>query len=489
MPTRGASTSISSSCARTSASASGVAIGHRRHPSTARARCRGAAACRRRRSSPRQHTPTSRAASGSAPSAGHVQHAPAGGDDRPVAARAVPAWVTSTSSGTRSSPLITIAARGRGGVAGARQHDGDRPAGATTVELGDRAPASRPAHAREQQLEQVRAQPRQQRLRLGVAEAHVELDHPRAVGGQHQAGVEDAVKRRPARAHPVDDRLVDAPRQLAPAARRPSRRPASRSPCRRCSDRGRRRRCACSPAPAPSGSRARRRRARAATAPRRSGAPRRRRSRPCRSGARRRCPAARACACSASSATITPLPAASPSALSTRRGRPARRPRRCPPAASATWRQRAVGTPASSIACLANAFEPSSRAAAAVGPNARRPRASSASTRPATSGASGPTTTRSTPSRSTAADEPVDVVGGDVEQARVRGDARRCRARTAARSLSASARARARSRARARPPPTTRTFKRSSSRASSRRFERAQSDAMKSSTRIAASVS
>jgi hypothetical protein len=40
-------------------------------------------------------------------------------------------------------------------------------------------------------------------------------------------------------------------------------------------------------------------------------------------------------------------------------------------------------------------FEPSSAAAAALGPNAAIPSASSASTRPATSGASGPTTTRS----------------------------------------------------------------------------------------------
>ena len=58
-----------------------------------------------------------------------------------------------------------------------------------------------------------RAQPRQHGLRLGVAEAHVELEHLRAVGGQHQPGVEDAVERRAARAQLVDDRLVDRARR------------------------------------------------------------------------------------------------------------------------------------------------------------------------------------------------------------------------------------------------------------------------------------
>ncbi len=94
------------------------------------------------------------------------------------------------------------------------------------------------------------------------------------------------------------------------------------------------------------------------------------------------------------SQTKTPLPAASPSALMTTR----------PPAsamlawAAATVSQtvnRAVGTPASSMTDLANTFDPSRRALAAVGPNVRMPAASSRSARPATSGASGPITTRS----------------------------------------------------------------------------------------------
>jgi hypothetical protein len=75
------------------------------------------------------------------------------------------------------------------------------------------------ARGREQRVEQVGAQPRQQCLRLRVAEADVELDHARTVGGQHQAAVEDAVKRRAAVAHQLDDRLVDRRHQLRGALR------------------------------------------------------------------------------------------------------------------------------------------------------------------------------------------------------------------------------------------------------------------------------
>src|SRR3954453_9340867 len=70
-----------------------------------------------------------------------------------------------------------------------------------------------------------------------------------------------------------------------------------------------------------------------------------------------------------------------------------------PSSIPSTGVQPAVGTPAAAMTSLANAFEPSRRAAARVGPNAVRPRDSSSSTRPATSGASGPTTGRATSSR------------------------------------------------------------------------------------------
>src|SRR3954451_6554569 len=71
-----------------------------------------------------------------------------------------------------------------------------------------------------------------------------------------------------------------------------------------------------------------------------------------------------------------------------------------PASMSSTGVHAAVGTPAASMTSLANAFEPSSRAAARVGPNTGRPRPWISSTRPATSGASGPTTVRSASSRS-----------------------------------------------------------------------------------------
>ncbi len=106
-------------------------------------------------------------------------------------------------------------------------------------------------------------------------------------------------------------------------------------------------------------------------------------------------PAVRACASAAprSPVTTTPLPPASPSALTTNGG---------PNSASAATaspslvqvRARAVGMPAAAMTCLANDFDPSSIAAARPGPKQAMPASASASASPATSGASGPTTTR-----------------------------------------------------------------------------------------------
>ena len=152
--------------------------------------------------------------------------------------------------------------------------------------------------------------------------------------------------------------------------------------------------------------------------------------RPRRSGARRRSRAAPRAPRAGLPAITRPCrrPARRPSARRGRRRSPsAPRPAR----RSRTRRGTAVGTPASRISSFANALLPSRRAASARGPNARRPSASSASTRPATSGASGPTTVRSTRSSRREAHEPVDVLGGDVEAARVRARCRRCRARRA----------------------------------------------------------
>ncbi len=120
-------------------------------------------------------------------------------------------------------------------------------------------------------------------------------------------------------------------------------------------------------------------------------------------------------------------------------------------------RHRAVGTPACSIASLANAFDPSSCAAAAVGPKATCPRAASASTSPATSGDLGPDDGQIDALALDRRHEAADVIGGDVKHARVVGDARV--ARRAQQLGRCGERASARTSACSRPPPpTTRTL-------------------------------
>ena len=70
-----------------------------------------------------------------------------------------------------------------------------------------------------------------------------------------------------------------------------------------------------------------------------------------------------------------------------------------------------MGTPAAFITSLAKDFEPSIRAAAALGPNTATPACRSVSATPATSGPSGPTTTRSMPSVSREPEQPFCVLG------------------------------------------------------------------------------
>ena len=60
-----------------------------------------------------------------------------------------------------------------------------------------------------EQIQQVLVDAWQQRLGLGVAEAGVELQHPRSVGGHHQPGIEDARERRAAAGHLGNHRSVD----------------------------------------------------------------------------------------------------------------------------------------------------------------------------------------------------------------------------------------------------------------------------------------
>ena len=106
-------------------------------------------------------------------------------------------------------------------------------------------------------------------------------------------------------------------------------------------------------------------------------------------------PAAGSCsawasAAARSSVTMTPLPAASPSALTTCGGAEHRRARASASASVPARTARPVGTPAASMMRFANVFDPSSCAAAAPGPNTAIPRRRTASATPATSGASGP---------------------------------------------------------------------------------------------------
>ena len=103
-----------------------------------------------------------------------------------------------------------------------------------------------------------------------------------------------------------------------------------------------------------------------------------------------------AIAASRSLVTITPLPAARPSALITY-GAP--KASMALSTSAMVWHSRAspVGTSAAAITSLAKFFEPSRAAAAWLGPKTAMPTSRTASATPAISGASGPTMTSSKP--------------------------------------------------------------------------------------------
>ena len=99
---------------------------------------------------------------------------------------------------------VTVAGLGR--VLLGRHHHRDRSAGLPRqrLDVGQLAGRRRVQEPAERSLEQ-----RQQRLRLGVAEAAVELDHPDAARRERQAGVQQSAERRTAAAQLVDGRLED----------------------------------------------------------------------------------------------------------------------------------------------------------------------------------------------------------------------------------------------------------------------------------------
>ena len=253
----------------------------------------------------------SRASAGVAPMPGHVEHPATRGDDLAVA-RGGAGVGHLGDRGRLLESLDHVALRGGLRVPGGGEDHGHRPVLAELrLDPGQAARLPR----REAELEQVGAQPRQHGLRLGVAEADVELEHPRPLRPDHQPGVEDAGKGDPA---PPSPRPPAGARWRRSPRPRPARSPAPASscPCRRCSAPRRRRRSACSPGPARAGRRSRRRRSRAARAPRPRGTPR---ARPIVSPKRRSVKKTSAASRASASVAqmITPLPAASPSAFST----------------------------------------------------------------------------------------------------------------------------------------------------------------------------
>ncbi len=76
----------------------------------------------------------------------------------------------------------------------------------------------------QQGLQQVALEPGQERLGLGIAEAAVELDHFRAVGRDHQPGVQDAPVRPPLARHRLHRGFQDLLLHLLEAAARDHRR-------------------------------------------------------------------------------------------------------------------------------------------------------------------------------------------------------------------------------------------------------------------------
>ena len=303
------------------------------------------------------------------------------------------------------------------GIAAGGEHDAHRPA---LVPLGVVARQAAGDRRALQQVEQVRAQARQHGLRLGVAEAHVELEHARPVGGEHQPGVQAAVEGRAAVAQLVDHRLVDRAHVSPPRARDRCRAPASRSPCRRCSARDRRRRCACSPARAPSARRSRRRTAPAARAPRPRAPPRPPRAR------RRSAPATRN---ASSAARASRLVGGDDHALARGQAVELEHDRvaldRPHPVLDGGDRPPRRGGHARGLHDLLGerlgALELRDLARRAEGRDAAGGRAGRPGRRPAAP--RGPTTTRSTASRSAAAAMPATSPTRDVEQAGVARDA------------------------------------------------------------------
>ena len=196
-----------------------LGLGHRRrhhrlvaHPPASQARaltparrCRVAAACPRRRSCCAAAYAASRADCASAPSAVTPSTRPPAVSSWP-SARAVPAWVTSTSAARRRGPRSPSPLEADAGSPRSRAPRSP-PTRAPTRSARSRSPPGRVAASS--------SSSRSERRRGSTAcvsgspkrTLNSSTRGPSAVS--ISAGVEDAVEGRAARAHQLDDRLVD----------------------------------------------------------------------------------------------------------------------------------------------------------------------------------------------------------------------------------------------------------------------------------------
>ena len=129
-----------------------------------------------RRSCRRQHTRRPGRLATSSPERGHVEHAPAGGDDLAVALGG--ARVGDLDAGRHAVEPADHVARGRR-LAGSRARRARRSPPRARPTRARRPPSPPGSRRALEQVEQVRAQARQHDLRLRIAEADVELEHLR----------------------------------------------------------------------------------------------------------------------------------------------------------------------------------------------------------------------------------------------------------------------------------------------------------------------
>ena len=341
---------------------------------------------------------------------------------------AVPAWKTSAPAASAvGDAVIGVPDVARARVVCGREHDRH----GSLVRRRERRPRARRRQRPRAPPSRSPSEPRQDRLRLGVAEAAVELEHPRAVRRSASARRRGARRTacRAGRARPAPG---GARSRRARRPRPPSRVPARTRPCRPCSGRCRRRR-ALEVLRGASGTTAlRRRRARTPRPRRPRAAPRSRSRRRCRHGAAARRRAPPACG-----RRTRPCPAASPSTLTTQGGRAT---------ASASARRDAGGLHHLLREAL-RALDPRCRGARPEHRDARV--AELRRRRPATSGASGPITTRSTSSAPREREQALGVVRADGVAVAEPRDPRVARRRVELGERAGSARASRRARARA----------------------------------------